>query len=153
MKQLVIIFSFLSLSILGQKIDTNYNTDKQKLKYLVNNSIELEIDAMISNRSIKDTIQINLISNGYRRCLFTPNKCKVYLSYGVKYFIEVIYRDYTVKLIEIDTRNAIKADWSLTAHVNLSKTYQLVEYAGSFVYDDIQSTFKKVKYFIDNNKN
>jgi len=153
MKQLIIIFSFLSLCVMGQKIDTNYNTGKTKLQYLMSNSIEVELDVLIHGIPVRDTLQVNLVCNGNRSYIYTPNKCKLYLNYNCKYFIEIVYKDYTIKLIEVDTRNAVKADWSLTAHIELSKTSQLTEYAGSWVYDDSQSTFKKVKYLIDNNKN
>lgn len=143
-KQILIIVALLVNSVLySQMIDTNFNrtkTQQDKLKYT---TIELEIDAVVDNHSISDSITVNLIYNGIRTSITGPNKFTIYLRYDIKYFVEITYKDYTAKLLQIDTRGAKKADWILTAHVNLTKTKYTSDYAGGFAYQD--NTFKSFK--------
>lgn len=143
-KQLTLLVFFLLGTVLySQTIDTNFNTTDKRKSDLKYTSIELEINTLVNNKTIGDSITVDLIYNGVRRTITGPNNMIVYLRYDIKYFVEISYKDYTHKLLQIDTRHARKDDWRLTAHVYLNKKSSNVEYAGGFAYQD--KTFKTFK--------
>ena len=144
-KSIFILVTLLISSVLySQTIDTNFNTDAPRKLQLKQTSIEFQVDALVNDRSVKDTITVDLIYNGVRRTVKGINGLSVYLKYDINYFIEITYKDYTTKLLQIDTRKAKRAEWILTAHVYLQKSkFDTVEYAGGFAYQD--NTFKSIK--------
>ena len=144
-KSIFILVTLLISSVLySQTIDTNFNTDAPRKLRLKQTSIEFQVDALVNDRSVKDTITVDLIYNGVRRTVKGINGLSVYLKYDINYFIEITYKDYTTKLLQVDTRKAKRADWILTAHVYLQKSqFDTVEYAGGFAYQD--NTFKSIK--------
>lgn len=143
MKKTTIILMLLTIvSALSAQIDTNFNTTLKEQQSLKKSTIQLEIDVIADMRSINDSISISLVYQGFGQTISGPNKFKIYLNYNTDYYIQISAKDYTSKLLRVDTRNARKNNWELKAVVNLVKSSQEVAYVGGFAYRN--NSFTKI---------
>lgn len=143
MKKTTIILMLLTIvSTLTAQIDTNFNTTLKEQQSLKKSTIQLEIDVIADMRSINDSISISLVYQGFGQTISGPNKFKIYLNYNTDYYIQISAKDYTSKLLRVDTRNARKNNWELKAVVNLVKSSQEVAYVGGFAYRN--NSFTKI---------
>lgn len=143
MKKTTIILMLLTIvSTLTAQIDTNFNTTLKEQQSLKKSTIQLEIDVIADMRSINDSISISLVYQGFGQTISGPNKFKIYLNYNTDYYIQISAKDYTSKLLRVDTRNARKNNWELKAVVNLVKSSQEIAYVGGFAYRN--NSFTKI---------
>lgn len=143
MKKTTIILMLLTIvNALSAQIDTNFNTTLKEQQSLKKSTIQLEIDVIADMRSINDSISISLVYQGFGQTISGPNKFKIYLNYNTDYYIQISAKDYTSKLLRVDTRNARKNNWELKAVVNLVKSSQEVAYVGGFAYRN--NSFTKI---------